>query len=200
MITFILNKIIGFLIRTDAIKEEDEDVYRYGLEYFIENIFFLAGIFIVGLILHKVVETALFYLVFSIIRKTAGGAHAATSERCLILSLLTYITVIAATVLLGNIRTDLLTVFCIIIGFCVVLAAPVDTPNLRLSDRERKRNRILTLGFTLIFMVIAIWLNSKQYSTMIRVMISSYAMIFGALICGIANNYKIQKEESEYEG
>ncbi len=64
------------LARSSVIQNEDVELYAYGFYILISKLLFLIISLIFGVILNIVLESLVFYVLFSIIRAYAGGVHA----------------------------------------------------------------------------------------------------------------------------
>lgn len=79
-------KSVGFLIRNDIVKKDDEDIYIYGFHLLYINIIDILSIILISCWLNQVFETILYHLSFVTLRYLAGGYHAKTHMRCFIVS------------------------------------------------------------------------------------------------------------------
>lgn len=82
------NNIVAKMKTADLISEDEIEIYRYGVLVVLERSMSYALIFVLALILHCVLEIALFLSSFSILRKFSGGIHCDRFESCLVASLL----------------------------------------------------------------------------------------------------------------
>ena len=80
--------ITKLLIDNNIIPQEAQESYEYGIEVWILKMIHAITIIIIGISFKRIVETLLFLLVFSKIRKLAGGYHASTKTRCFSISLI----------------------------------------------------------------------------------------------------------------
>ena len=64
------------LARSSVIQNEDVELYAYGFYILISKLLFLIMALIFGVILNIVLESLVFYVLFSIIRAYAGGVYA----------------------------------------------------------------------------------------------------------------------------
>ena len=80
--------ITKLLIDNNIIPLDAKESYEYGIEVWILKMIHSMTIIAIGLAFSRIVETLLFLLVFSNIRKLAGGYHASTKMRCFSISLI----------------------------------------------------------------------------------------------------------------
>ena len=78
----IVNHLFSMTNRTYS--DEDIDVYKYGIECLLNNIFSDVIIIIWRLLTGTVIENLCWLVVFCTYRNHAGGAHGITNERCII--------------------------------------------------------------------------------------------------------------------
>ncbi|MDD2361825.1 MAG: accessory gene regulator B family protein [Oscillospiraceae bacterium] len=87
-----MEKIVGKLADTIAanLKYDDERraVIRYGLYAILQIIITAVVILLVGIFTHSLLECIIVYISVALLRKSTGGAHAKTSNGCLIISII----------------------------------------------------------------------------------------------------------------
>ena len=70
--------------------EDDIEVYSYGLQIFLSNVFEVLAVLIIGLCIGRFFETVAFFVSFISLRSGAGGYHAKTYLRCFLGLLVVY--------------------------------------------------------------------------------------------------------------
>lgn len=88
---YLAENISSFFLFHSLIEEKDFETYTYCFEVILSGIFFFASILSFSYILGLFWATVFYLLSFSLIRKYAGGFHAATHGQCFIISFVTYI-------------------------------------------------------------------------------------------------------------
>lgn len=139
-------KLTQKLVDRDVIKFEDWDVYLFGLQLMISGIFKFVGFMLIAGALGWIAEAMVFLTAFSLLRIYAGGFHVSTYLRCFLATcLMMFISIwLLKTTILG--ASVLFTFTSMLAAIALVLAyAPVDTPNRRLSEGERKLNRFRSI-------------------------------------------------------
>ena len=86
MIFFIADKVSCWLIRQNAIKEEDKELYEYAVHSFTVSAIPVLLFVLLGGIVEMLYESILIILPFMLLRKYSGGYHAKYSWLCLIIS------------------------------------------------------------------------------------------------------------------
>lgn len=115
------------------------EIYQYGFFVVFSNLIFFALSLIIGAILKVLLQSLIFYCVFSLLRQFAGGYHAATETRCEILSSFALIGSIGIIKLSSayDFRFALLLITLVSSVYIFVLC-PLDTPEKPLSVKEFK--------------------------------------------------------------
>ena len=81
-------KIGDDLVQSNIVKEEDAEIYIYGINQILTSVFNVSSALIIGLILGTFFETVVFMAAYIPLRIFAGGYHAKTSLRCYIFSVI----------------------------------------------------------------------------------------------------------------
>lgn len=88
------NKITSFLIENKEIEKEDYEVYKYGFEVLIAFIVNISMVLSIGLIFDKVLHSIVFLICYCPIRQFAGGYHADSYMKCLLIFILIFLSTI----------------------------------------------------------------------------------------------------------
>lgn len=153
-------KITGTLLRDNVISRDETEIVKYGLENLVGNLSGLLITLIIGGYFDFTWGGFLLWLLIFPLRKNAGGFHAETKARCLILSAIVIIMSIAC---LEEIRwTESAYTWITTISAVVIWeTAPVENVNKQLDSIEcgvyRKRTRVVLLLETLLFVLSVIF-------------------------------------------
>lgn len=133
---------VNFLIRKGALDKEYQETSVYGLTLLVEKVvtyLLLSGL---ALFMGKLAEGLVFAVCFVCLRQATGGFHAKTFLGCLAGSAVSFF--IAVEVLAAWLdRCPLAVAVLLVLSiFCVVVWAPVNHPNLLLTEEEMKKNRL----------------------------------------------------------
>lgn len=166
----ISDHILDHLSTKTKIDMEYRDIYTYALEKYISGIVNTIIFTAAALLLRIPIEVAVFFIFYTPLRRYAGGIHAKTRSRCLILSLILIILFVKAAEYLSNISF-----WYAIAGSGILVAilsvfffAPVDTEKRRLSFETRRQYRryarsLVMLEGALLFLGICILPFMKRY-------------------------------------
>lgn len=87
------SKIGNDLVRSNVVKEEDAEIYIYGINQILTSVINVSSALIIGLIFGAFFEVAVFMAAYIPLRSFAGGYHAKTPLRCYIFSVMMLIVV-----------------------------------------------------------------------------------------------------------
>lgn len=148
---------VGSAVRKEIVKADDAEDYTYGLNTFLTTLANVLSALAIGLLMHMLVEIAVFIVVYKCIRKYVGGSHAKNAARCYISSCIIYAAVLVA------IRywpfSETVTVMMTVISAAVMyVTAPVEAEKKPLDDIERKvfkrRSVIVVSIFLAVFFIL----------------------------------------------
>ena len=139
----LINKIVIALKTNNIILEGDSDIYSYGLEILISNLFLLLTIMVVGIIFGKLQYTLLFLMIFMGLRRTTGGYHTKKRWQCFCLTHVLHGIIIGLTMLDCTYVMNELVFICVIFSVSIVyVAAPIENENNPKTPAEIIKNRI----------------------------------------------------------
>lgn len=152
----ISNHIADVFLRRNIISVETKRICAYGLELLFSTIISLTICAIVSIFLHDFGGYIIFLAVFIPFRLLAGGYHANSHTSCCVCFLALYICAFlnAEIVLNSNIRP-----FILIVSICtfvlILLYAPVEHPNKKISPEKKIANRKRSIVLCLIWVIVA---------------------------------------------
>lgn len=158
------DKIVDYLINKKAISSNNRELYAYAVQCLFSLLYPIAFAMVVGAIFEMVVESVLMIIPFIWIRKFAGGFHANSFRKCLILSSMVITSVL---LLANNIDNDIvLNVIYIVSNMLLCILSPIDSENKRLNMEDKKFCKkviIFTTGI-LMLCVESLWLCGYRHS------------------------------------
>jgi accessory gene regulator B len=193
------DRILDHLSQNTNVDMEYREVYAYAIERYFSGI--INGILFSGIAIacQIPIEAIVFFAFYSPLRRYAGGRHAKTRTRCLILSVITMFTVIRVAIFLSAFDSwrILSLVGMLLAGLLVFLFAPVDCENKRFTEeiklQNKKTSRRIVIGEILI-LIAAIQL---QPSLRIYIVIAVMALLLEGII--LIPNINNNKEEKNNE-
>ena len=168
-------------------ENEKLEIIEYGLERGKKELLFLGFVLLVGLILGIFWQGIIFWLTFCAIRRYAGGYHADTEQRCMIISasviIIVFLIIRCWTVEIWI--TILLQVICY--GIIMILS-PVSNKNRILDETEQKRFRKNTHLIATIVMIFSLLLCLADCLYIVVPIAMAYIVLAVALLVGVCKN------------
>lgn len=138
MTDYICKIILEKLCIKNIIKEEDREVYCFGLKLFLATVFKALGIMVIAIFTGLIKETVVFILYFSGLRIQAGGYHAKTVLNCFIGTLiLVFASIALVKILPMSYQQYYILISMVASIFLVFLYAPLESENKPLNREEK---------------------------------------------------------------
>ena len=180
MITKLAEKAANVLCSNDNLEQDDRELYIYGFIMLFSKAFYFLLTALLGLMFGIVLESIVFYIMFSVIRGYAGGVHASTERACMISTSLSLLTCTAAMKVCIVYSLFVLPIIMLALSTISIIAlSPLDTKEKRLSEEEKKVYRRKTHLFTTIILLVAVLSLSSKYAPMF------YPCVFSLLLEGV---------------
>ena len=197
MIAAISMKISKSLLKSNAINQNELNVYAYGIQLLILGIVDWCITFLFMLLIGEIYLSIAYLSVFFILRKHCGGYHAETHIRCIVISNTVYVlsVLVSANMQYENFTTLLLVGE--IINFIIIYKfSPVEHPNKHIEPIEMARHRKIGRIYNLVFGLVAIGLvlgSINQYAC--AVFMAQLSVSIAVVLQRIKN--RTRKEGSE---
>lgn len=167
MLNRIVKKISRYFCKNNIIDKEDIEIYEYGLVILISTVLETISVILISIFLDKLLATVIFLISFIALRVFAGGYHAKTSGRCY-LTLLSVYAIYLVSLFFPLPFTAVSVAFSVITEIIVLLFAPVDNENKRLSREDAKRCRLISIlvvsAETLAVIILSLTKSNITYS------------------------------------
>ncbi len=185
-----ISKLANFLVSV-AVKDSDEtqyrEVYQYVLFIILNYILFFGYSLILGLLLGIPFQSIVFFVSLAILRRYAGGYHADTETRCLIISTAYFsfgillIKVLSEGIIKINFCYIIIAIIC---AFIIILLSPCDSPEKTLEGNQRKVIKIKSIVSVFVFLslILLLWFINKQIWA--SVFVVSFFIETGLIIAG----------------
>ena len=184
MTVYIAKKITEFFIQCQVIKETDRETYEYCFQILLMNIINFGTIMLLGIVFRCVIETILFVIGFTIIRKQAGGYHSSTPIRCYLLSVANYIVFVFLLSIIPSAWAKLINLLIIALACIIIwLYAPVADKNkpFSIGEYERyKRNSRLIISLLVLCNLCAFFIS------FINIQVYMLPLNFGILFAAVS--------------
>lgn len=166
MISDLSGKLTDILSANGIIRNEDREIYRYGLELLISTLINIILVMTAGMVFHVLPQTILFLSEYCMIKWYAGGYHAATYARCILTFSILYASMLAVFTVFHIKETNpaLAAVWLFSVAAVLVLA-PVEDVNKPLEPEERrlysKRSKQFLLLGVLINILLYLFIGNR---------------------------------------
>jgi len=159
-------QLTSIMVEGKLIPSKEKELYVYCFDYIFELAFVIITFVFISIILNRFLFGCIFLLIVFPLRNFGGGIHASNSTTCAYLSYIIYVITIIACPYIAIHYSNLW--FCIFIVECtlIMLIAPVDTPNKRLSSvqkRTLKQRSCFFLFIIFILFLVLYYLNLRLY-------------------------------------
>lgn len=180
--------ITDFLLRKKTIRNEEKDIYVYGVELIISSIINLFICLIISLLFEDFANGLVFFISFSSLRRFTGGFHSKSFLRCNIIFAVIVVIALSINRYLSDVFdyavfSVLLTVFTLLI---IVLFSPVYNDNKKLTEQERKQFLLKSVLAYLIH--ILIYYLFLIFGIKLNIIIISDFIVAGMIVGGVFNN------------
>lgn len=168
IITRLSKKIASIFVLNSIIKKEDKEVYEYSFELLLSTILNLVAIIVIAILTKRILEATFFVLGFIPLRALAGGYHADTHFRCLLILLFIFSLFLLSLVFLPGKFFLVTTVFMIIVSTLLVfILSPVENSNRPFSEHEKislkSKSRTSILVYSVIVLGLSFLLTNKIF-------------------------------------
>lgn len=180
-------KIGNNLVHSGVIKEEDAEIYIYGINQILTSVLNVSSALIIGLIFGVFTEVAIFMAAYIPLRSFAGGYHAITPLRCYVFSVIMLIVVSIGLKYL-HIAEWIYYAVLVAATLVVLVLAPVEDRNKPLDEIEHKVYKRRTVIITAAELIIALLLKLLISDNLFIAIVYSFTVLSLMLIAGKAKN------------
>lgn len=195
-------KITDYLIQRKVIDEGVKDVYIYGSELLISEIFCTMLILGIGTYAGCIWETILYLCVYTSIRVYAGGYHAATHRNCIIMFNLFYMEIIYIIKMLENMSMEMILLYgSLASGVFIFILVPVEDLRkpLEMGERAVYRKRARTRSIFYIASLVVAYSMIPTLRDEIAYGMAAVCEVALLVICGYIKNMLIVSKR-KYSG
>lgn len=181
------HKIGDDLVRSGVVKEEDAEVYIYGINQILAYVFNVSSSLIIGLIFGVTFEIIIFMAAYIPLRSFAGGYHAKTPLRCYIFSVIMLIVVSIGLKYLSVSEWVYYAVLLVSVLIILVLS-PVEDRNKPLDEIEHKVYKKRAVIILAIELLISGLLKLAGLDSLFIAVVYSFAILAFMLVAGKIKN------------
>lgn len=173
MASTLAEHIVEKLIDASVMEEGDRELYVYGFFLLITRCFFFLVTIAFGCLLGIPCESAIFYIVFMLLRSYAGGVHARTEMAC---TVWTTVAMGMAAVIIrmleeSNAKIPLCVFLC---NICLLVLSPLDSKEKPLDAEEKRGYRKICVALVFACDAVAI-----------AAMFLALPMVYYPVVCGM---------------
>ena len=180
-------KIVNNLVHSGVIKEEDAEIYIYGINQILTSVLSVSSALIIGLIFGVFPEIAVFMAAYIPLRSFAGGYHAKTPLSCYVFSVIMLIVVSIGLKYLH--LADWVYYAVLVAATLVVLVLfPVEDRNKPLDEIEQKVYKRRTILIAAVELTLAMLLKLLMFDDLFIATAYSFVVLSLMLIAGKAKN------------
>ena len=127
----------GFLIEANVIKEDEAELYEYGLSLIGKKISHMLLILLIGWIGGQLLGMISFLASYICLREYAGGYHAKTSKYCYLCTGVVTLSVLVMFFIFRRLNVGWICICMLISGIIIWRQSPQETPTKPLSEKEK---------------------------------------------------------------
>lgn len=184
--------IVTVMIEQKIISSSEFEAYKYSCIIFFEQIIGYGILLTIGLLSHAFLETILFLIAFTVIRRFSGGFHMNSFAGCLIASSFLELIFVKAFIPLFSLYYIYIPWITIIASLFILIVGAINNKNIHWTDYElleAKQASRITVGILLFILLNLIQLDMP----VIYILSISYGIILSSLLLMI--EYIRQKYE-----
>lgn len=190
----LISFILKFIINNINYSNTDIEKIQYGLEILFINFFKIIILFITASLLGIFRYTLISFLVFSILRTFACGAHGNSSFQCIIINYIIFFSNVYCSIYINLNNLFLIIVFLISI-ILIYMYAPADTEERPLISRKLRCSlKKKSIVVAIFFLIVALLIKNSIYSSLIIYSVLSESLVttpaFYKILKKPYNNYK----------
>ena len=180
-------KIVNNLVHSGVIKEEDAEIYIYGINQILTSVLNVSSALIIGLIFGVFPEIAVFMAAYIPLRSFAGGYHAKTPLSCYVFSV---IMLIVVSIGLKYLHLADWVYYAVLVAatLVVLVLSPVEDRNKPLAEIEQKVYKRRTILIAAVELTLAMLLKLLMLDDLFIATAYSFVVLSLMLIAGKAKN------------
>lgn len=180
-------KIVNNLVHSGVIKEEDAEIYIYGINQILTSVLNVSSALIIGLIFGVFPEIAVFMAAYIPLRSFAGGYHAKTPLSCYVFSV---IMLIVVSIGLKYLHLADWVYYAVLVAatLVVLVLSPVEDRNKPLAEIEQKVYKRRTILIAAVELTLAMLLKLLMFDDLFIATAYSFVVLSLMLIAGKAKN------------
>lgn len=199
MITSVSRKIADFLVKEKAIEKEYLEAYVYGMELCLSSIISILIMLFTTILLNRVIEGVIFYVVFCITRLFCGGYHAKSYVGCKMAFLTTLLVVLLLNKVFQEVSPGLWIILWSYYVLIVLCFGPIENENKQLEEKKKRKYKIISIAISFFWLAIEglLRLLQSKYTGIISI---TLALIATLMLLEISKNCLRKGEGANEKG
>lgn len=186
MFNVVSRKMTNRLMKRKVIKQEDYEIYLFGIEQMLVSLLDFMTCVIIGVVFGELLHTVLFIAAFVGLRSYAGGYHASTPLRCYLLT--TGMVVVSVAILkYVSWNASMILGLLVIASVLILIFSPVATENKPIDEVEyvyfRRKARMALLVETIVVLICMIF----------RFELGAESIVWGMWVIAVALSFEKAK-------
>lgn len=170
MISKLSEKAVDMFFSHSALSHEDKELYIYGFFLLLSKAFFFLLTVIFGALFGIAVESALFFILFSVLRSYAGGIHASKESSCTIFTTLAILASVALIRISINYSLSIPTISLLILSASIILLlCPLDSAAKQLTREEKRMYRKKAIFCTIVILMFSVLFLALRFHSLLYV-------------------------------
>ena len=181
-------KIVNNLVHSGVIKEEDAEIYIYGINQILTSVLNVSSALIIGLIFGVFPEIAVFMAAYIPLRSFAGGYHAKTPLSCYVFSV---IMLIVVSIGLKYLHLADWVYYAVLVAatLVVLVLSPVEDRNKPLAEIEQKVYKKRKMNIATAEVMVCLALKFLGYDNLFVAVVYSFVVLSFMLVAGKVKNH-----------
>lgn len=180
MTEYIAEVLVKNMFTNGLIRENEKSIYVYSIQLMIEKVIGFSAIYMIAMFQGCFLETVLFMICFSNLRKYTGGFHTSSFRSCFIGTVGIYLVYIELIYpyLLNNMNLNM--IIFIVAAIVIFILGAVNHPDIDLDRKEYEENKMLAriaIFVELLVIVALTYLGMAEKYILF--------MSFGMILCAI---------------
>lgn len=148
-------RIASFFYTNNIIGKEEAPIYAYGIELILATILNTIVVFIIGILIGRFAETAIFLVTFAILRSFTGGYHASSHLKCLLVFIASFMANMTILWILPSNYILLFSAAATTIALLFIfLFAPVEHENKPFEEDEKRKYKIKSRFLAIVLTIV----------------------------------------------
>ena len=198
MLKRIAEKVVNGMMKYGTIPREEKELYVFGVYQTIISGIEILLMLVTGIFWNVAWQCVSFLIVFMVLRRYAGGFHASTLPRCVLMS---WSMVCIGCIWAKNLMLDTRLQIALLLfsGIFIILFAPIPDVHKKLYDYEIQKYRRFSLEIWLVYVMAYVVLWKLDYREFAQCIVIGIAMVLLVMIMSMPWRKRLGRKRLEGE-